>query len=165
MKSAIGTTVLVFIGSLISPVFFAAPEPEAPPDDEWTVVTCDGNLFLDYGHQQATFFNNVLVKNPRGSLRADRLVIFFTPDGKKVERTEGEGNVQILSEEKTGNAEKVIYYPDEKKAVLLGDAVITSRTDSVRGGQITFYLDRNEIEVEDTPGIKFFPDRDYNVNF
>ncbi len=162
---------LVVVGVGLAPLFLAgqeptpAPSPAPTPHEDWTVVTCDGNLFMDYRNQQVTFFNNVLVKNPRGSLRADRLIIFFTPDGKKVDRTEGEGNIKIITEEKAGSADKIIYYPDGRKAVLLGNAVVTSGTDSVRGGKITFYLDKKEMEVEETPDIKFFPDKDFNVNF
>lgn len=143
----------------------AVGEEGPAPDDDWTVVTCDGNLFMDYRNQRVTFFNNVLVKNPRGSLRADRLIIFFSPDGKKVERTEGVGNILIRMEEKTGRSEKVIYYPGEKKAVLVGNAVVTFGANSIRGGQITFYLDRKEMEIEDTPDIQFFPDQDYDMIF
>ncbi len=140
-------------------------EEDSVGDDDWTVITCDGNLLMDYNKQRIIFFNNVLVKNPRGSLRADRLIIFLTPDGKKVERTEGEGNIHIQMEEKTGTSDKVVYYPEEKKAIMLGNAVVSSGTNSVRGGQITFYLDKKEMEVRDAPDLKYIPDEDYDVHF
>jgi len=150
----------------LPPSFFQVRgEEESVGDDDWTVVTCDGNLLMDYLKQRITFFNNVLVKNPRGSLRADRLIIFLTPDGKKVERTEGVGNIHIKMEEKTGTSDKVIYYPEEKKAIMLGNAVVSSGSNSVRGGQITFYLDKKEMEVQDTPDLKYIPDEDYDVTF
>ena len=158
-------TTLIISCVLLFPYFIVVGEEKPAPDDDWTVITCDGNLFMDYRDQRVTFFNNVLVKNPRGSLRADRLIIFFSPDGKKVERAEGVGNIHIRMEEKTGRSEKVIYYPEEKKVVLVGNAVVTIGINSVRGGQITFYLDKKEMEVEDTPNIQFFPDQDYDMTF
>jgi len=157
---------LLIVTIFLPPSFFQVRgEEESVGDDDWTVVTCDGNLLMDYLKQRITFFNNVLVKNPRGSLRADRLIIFLTPDGKKVERTEGVGNIHIKMEEKTGTSDKVIYYPEEKKAIMLGNAVVSSGSNSVRGGQITFYLDKKEMEVQDTPDLKYIPDEDYDVTF
>lgn len=157
---------LLIVTIFLPPSFFQVRgEEESVGDDDWTVVTCDGNLLMDYLKQRITFFNNVLIKNPRGSLRADRLIIFLTPDGKKVERTEGVGNIHIKMEEKTGTSDKVIYYPEEKKAIMLGNAVVSSGSNSVRGGQITFYLDKKEMEVQDTPDLKYIPDEDYDVTF
>jgi len=43
--------------------------------------------------------------------------------------------------------------------------VVSSGSNSVRGGQITFYLDKKEMEVQDTPDLKYIPDDDYDVNF
>ena len=157
----------LLILTVFSPTAFFSVKGEEEPvgDDDWTVVTCDGNLLMDYRNQRIIFFNNVLVKSPRGSLRADRLIIFLTPDGQKVDRTEGVGNVLIHMEEKTGTADKVVYYPEEKKAIMLGNAMVAFESNSVRGGQITFYLDKKEMEVQDTPDLKFMPDEDYDVTF
>ena len=157
---------LLIVTIFLPPSFFQVRgEEESVGDDDWTVVTCDGNLLMDYLKQRIIFFNNVLVKNPRGSLRADRLTIFLTPDGKKVERTEGVGNIRIKMEEKTGTSDKVIYYPEEKKAIMLGNAVVSSGSNSVRGCQIIFYLNKQEMEVQDTPDLKYIPDDDYDVSF
>ncbi|MEA1927418.1 MAG: LptA/OstA family protein [Candidatus Auribacterota bacterium] len=138
---------------------------ESVKEEDWTIVTCDGNLLMDYKNQRVIFFNNVLVKNPRGSLQADRMIIFFTPDGKKVDRVEAEGNIRIRMEEKAGTSDKVIYYPEEKKAVLLGHAVVSSGLNRVQGGMIIFFLDKKEMEVQDTPDIQYIPDEDYDVTF
>lgn len=163
----IAATIGLLVLTVFSPSsFFSARGEEEPVEEEdWTVVTCDGNLLMDYRNQRVVFFNNVLVKNPRGSLRADRLIIFLTPDGKRVERTEGVGNIRIRMEEKTGTSDKVIYYPEEKKAIMLGNAVVSSGSNSVRGGMITFYLDKKEMEVQDAPDLKYIPDEDYDVTF
>jgi len=137
---------------------------ESAGDEDWTVVTCDGNLFMDYKSNRVIFFNNVRVENPRGSIRSDRLIIFFSPDGRSVERTKGEGNVQIKAEGRDGRGERLIYYPAERKAVLSGDAVLTVAGNSVRGGKITFYLDQKNIEVEERPILEYVPDKDFDVD-
>jgi len=162
LAATIGGLVLTVF---LSTFFFPVMGEEVPAGDDWTVITCDGNLLMDYKNQRITFFNNVLVKNPRGSLRADLLIIFLTPDGKKVERTEGMGNIRIRMEEKTGTSDKIIYYPEEKKAIMLGNAVVSSGTNSVGGGQITFYLEKKEMEVQESPDLKYIPDEDYDLTF
>jgi len=163
--------IIAIIGLLILTVILPTSsvslrgEENPVEDDDWTLVTCDGNLLMDYKNQQIIFFNNVLVKNPRGSMKADRLIIFLTPDGKKVERTEGVGNIRIRMEEKVGTSDKLIYYPEEKKAIMLGNAVVSSGTNRVGGGMIIFYLDKKEMEVQETPDLKYFPDQDYDISF
>ncbi len=136
---------------------------EQPGAEDWTAVSCDGNLYFDYGQQRAYFFNNVLVQNPRGTIRSDRLIVFFSPDGRSVEKTEGEGNVRFEAEGRTGRGERMIYYPAEKKTVLIGEAAVSFAGDTVRGGVITFYLDTMEMEVEDTPSLEYHPEGDFQI--
>lgn len=138
-------------------------EEEPPAAEDWTVVSCDGNLYFDYGEQRAYFFNNVLVQNPRGTIRSDRLIVFFSPDGSSVERTEGEGNVRFETEGRTGRGERMIYYPAEKKTVLIGEASVSFGADTVRGGVITLHLDTMEMEVEDTPSLEYHPEGDFKI--
>ncbi len=163
MRKPLLIVALVILG-LVRAGEEATPVP-VPEGESWTVITCDGNLYLDYKANEASFYNNVVVKNPRGMMKADRLFIFFSADGKRVERTEAIGNVSVRMGTRTGSSKKIVYYPAEKKAVMIGDAVVTEDQNSVRGGKITFYLDRKEMEVEDIPGGEFQPDEDYDVNF
>ncbi len=129
------------------------------------MITCDGNLFMDYERQRVIFFNNVRVENPRGNIRSDRLIVYFSPDGKTVEKTEGEGNVRINSEGRSGRSDRIIYFPAEKKAVLVGEAEVTVGGDTVGGGYITFFLDNMDIEVEDSPTLEYLPEADFSVDF
>lgn len=133
--------------------------------EDWTVITCDGNLYMNYVAKRVVFFNNVQVENPRGSIRADRLIVYFAPDGKTVEKTEGAGHVRITSEGRSGRSEKIIYYPTEKKIVLIGDAMVTIYGNSVGGGMITFFLDSKDIVVEESPTLEYLPEENFQVDF
>ena len=156
--------------TLLASLFAAGlPSPPPPavgptPAEDWTAITCDGNLLMDYEENRVVFFRNVLVKNPRGSLKADRLDVFFSPDGRQVERAEAYGNPWVKMGDREGTSRKINYYPPEKKAVLLGDAVVFSGENQLRGGKITFYLDREEMEVEEAPDMIYSPDKDYDVD-
>ncbi len=133
--------------------------------EDWTVITCDGNLYMNYVEKRVVFFNNVQVKNPRGSIRADRLIVYFSPEGKTVEKTEGAGHVRITSEGRSGRSEKIIYYPAEKKTVLIGEAMVTIDGNSVGGGMITFFLDSKDIVVEESPTLEYLPEENFQVDF
>ncbi len=146
----------------LPPVRLSRGEDRAEAED-WTVVTCDGNLLMDYEKQLVYFFNNVLARNPRGTIRSDRLIVFFSPDGRSVEKTEGEGNVRFEADGRTGRGERMIYYPAEKKTVLIGEASVSFGGDTVRGGMITFYLDKMEMEVEDSPSLEYHPEGDFQI--
>jgi lipopolysaccharide transport protein LptA len=133
--------------------------------EDWTAITCDGNLYMDYHRQRVIFFNNVRVENPRGRIQSDRLTVFFSTDGKTVEKAEGEGNVRINAEGRSGRSEKIIYYPGEKKAVLIGEASVTAGGDTVGGGMITFFLDKMDMEVAESPTLEYILEGDYQVDF
>jgi lipopolysaccharide transport protein LptA len=141
-------------------------EPSAPtPAEDWTVVTCDGNLTVDYELNQATFFRNVLIKNPRGTLNSEKLIIYFTEQGKAVEKAEALGGVAVDMGERTGRADAVVYFPQEKKVVMSGGATIKQAEGIVRGETITFFLDRREMQVEGSPGADVIPEKDVDVGF
>lgn len=165
MRSACLCLGVILIGIFTAPSPGGGPEISPSAADEWTVITCDGNLFLDYDRNQATFYRNVLIKNPRGSLKADRLVIFFSPEGKEIEKAEAYGHIWVHMGGKTGTSQKIVYYPARKQAILLGEAEVTSGENTVRGGKITFHLDREEMVVEDAPDVIITPDKDYDVQF
>jgi len=154
--------------ALCAALIAATPPPPAPaptPAEDWTVVTCDGNLLIDYELNQATFFRNVLIKNPRGTVRSPQLILYFSPQGKKVEKAEALGGVTVVMGEKTGTADTAVYFPEEKKVVMQGRAVIDQADGSVRGDKITFFLDRREMRVEGSPGAKVIPEKDIDVKF
>jgi len=141
------------------------PEPSPTPAEDWTVVTCDGNLMVDYELNQATFFRNVLIKNPRGTLRSDKLIIQFSEQGKTVEKAEAMGGATVDMGERKGRADSVVYFPGEKKVVMSGGATIEQAEGAVRGETITFFLDRREMRVEGSPAVDVIPEKDVDIGF
>jgi len=141
------------------------PMAKATPGEDWTVITCDGNLLVDYEKNQVSFFRNVLVKNVRGSIRADRLVLFLSSAKEKIDRVEGEGHVKVMTGERIGTSDKIFYYPDQKKAVMLGKVAVKEGDNVVRGKKIIFYLDREEVEVEDASDMKIVPQEGFDIHF
>lgn len=154
--------------ALLAALLFASATPPTPaptPAEDWTVVTCDGNLTVDYERNLATFYRNALIKNPRGTLRSEKLVIHFSEKGKTVEKAEALGGVAVDMGERTGSSDTVVYYPREKRVVMSGRATINQAEGSVRGETITFFLDRQEMRVEGSPVADVIPEKDVGVEF
>lgn len=89
-----------------------------------TTVTCDGPLEVDYEKNTAIFNKNVLVKDERGEIHADKMVVFFNKESKKLTRLEAEGNVNIVRGENSTFSQKAVYTFDDGKAILTGSPKI-----------------------------------------
>ncbi|MBU2101755.1 MAG: LptA/OstA family protein [Candidatus Omnitrophota bacterium] len=87
---------------------------------EYTTITCDGPLEMEYNEGNAVFNNRVVVTNQGGKLYCDKAYVFFDTTAKKMNRIVAEGNVQIVREDNITYAQKATYYVDTKKVVLEG---------------------------------------------
>lgn len=146
---------------LLLPSVPGRPDADEIGQEDWTVITCDGNLLMEHDAQKATFSRNVRVVNPRGSISADRLVIFFCREGETVDRLEAFGSVELDLAGRTGGADTLAYHPRERRLVLLANARVRIGADTVRGEKITFYLDRDEMEVEAATDMRIVPPREW----
>jgi len=138
------------------------PEVVGP---DWTEITCDGNMLVNYEEGWVRFSRNVKVKNQRGTILSDLLVIFTRDNGEKVDRAEARGNVHILTGEREGTGDSLIYYPDEKKAVLIGNAVLRDGQNSVNGQSITFHTDTRDAEIDRADQVEFHPRTEFELDF
>lgn len=100
-------------------------------DDAPTVITCDGSLEVEYERNLAIFKQNVLVKDMRGEILADKIDLYLarqTQEGKKIEGMQGmgidkvvaEGNVEIHRGENISFSEKAVYDTETGKLTLTG---------------------------------------------
>ncbi len=100
-------------------------------DDAPTVITCDGSLEVEYERNLAIFEQNVIVKDMRGEILADKMDLYLarqTQEGKKIEGMQGmgidkvvaEGNVEIHRGENISFSEKAVYDTETGKLTLTG---------------------------------------------
>lgn len=97
-------------------------EAKIPTTDkgDYTTVTCDGPLEMEYENGNAVFYNNVVVENKDGKLFCDKATVLFDKDAKKILKIVAEGNVKIVQNENTTFAQKATYLADQKRLVLEG---------------------------------------------
>ncbi|NQT21893.1 MAG: LPS export ABC transporter periplasmic protein LptC [Candidatus Omnitrophica bacterium] len=60
------------------------------------VITCNGPLEVDYKQRRAIFNNEVIITDPDGKICADKLVAYFNPDTREIERLEWIGDVKAV---------------------------------------------------------------------
>ena len=88
-----------------------------------TIITCDGPLIIEYDKHIAHFRDNVVAKDERGKLTADRMDVYYNKNTRRVAKIVAVGNVVI--ENPDGNktySDNVVYLAEEGRIILGGDA-------------------------------------------
>ncbi len=137
---------------------------------EPTVVTSE-RLHVDYAHNVGTFEVNVLAVDPRITVRADKMTVFFasnspsnktaaasTPKpaagadsdlGRSVDKIIAEGAVVITTpDNKKSNSERAEYTSADGKVILTGHPIVQSPDGTVTGSRITFWRGSEKMDVE-----------------
>ncbi len=94
------------------------------------------------------FKGNVIAKQENTTLYTNTLTITYDPENKKLKEIVGFGNVKIVHQNSRATSQKVIFYQDENKVVLEGDAVIRDGENVIRGERVTYYIDEERSVVE-----------------
>lgn len=144
-----------------------APETNAPAKpplsaggatNEPTIITAD-HLQGDYLRSLGTFEGNVLAVDPRMTVRADKMTVFFgstnmvtstgTNTSRSVQKIIAEGGVVITTpDNKKSNSDRAEYTAGDGKVVLTGHPRAESADGVVTGQRITFWRDSQKMDVE-----------------
>jgi lipopolysaccharide export system protein LptA len=126
--------------------------------NEPTIITSD-QLHADYMHNVGTFEGNVLAVDPRMTVRADKMTVFFgntnvvtsagTNTTRSVQKIIAEGGVVITTpDNKKSNSDRADYTAGDGKVVLTGHPRAESADGVVTGERITFWRDSQRMDVE-----------------
>jgi len=135
------------------------------PAAEPTVVTSE-RLNVDYANNRGTFEGNVLVVDPRITLRADKIIVQFgdaagaqtNSVSRSVKKIEASGGVVITAEEKKAVSEHAIYTADDGKIILTGNPQVETPEGTVAGSKITFWRDEKKMDVESSTRLVLYPE-------
>ena len=106
----------------------------------------------DQKQNTVTFKGNVIAKQETTTVYSNLLVITYDPESKKVKEIVASGNVKVVSLDRRATGQRVIFYQDENKVVLEGDAVIREGENVVRGERVTYYINEERSVVEGGKG-------------
>ncbi|HVM61722.1 MAG TPA: LptA/OstA family protein [Verrucomicrobiae bacterium] len=145
-----------------APVAAKSPLPSGSTNEP-TIITAD-HLHGDYAHNLGTFEGNVLVVDPRMTVRADKMVVFFgatnvltttgttitTNTTRSVQKIIADGAVVMSTpDNKKANSEHAEYTAGDGKVVLTGGHPRAESADGiVTGDKITFWRDSQRMDVE-----------------
>ncbi len=85
-----------------------------------TVVTCDGPMEVDYGRRKARFWRNVLVRDPKGEIRSDRMDVTLEPGKNEMQKAIFWGHVRINQEGRVAHANRANYWQPLGRTSLVG---------------------------------------------
>lgn len=104
-------------------------------------------LTVEQDQSLAIFEGHVLATQGEMSLRADKLLVFYTDadseDAQSIRRIEVEGNVVIASPTETATARDGIYDVAGESMALTGDVVLTQDENVLKGDRLDIDLARN----------------------
>jgi len=85
-----------------------------------TVITCEGQLELDYEKNVAVFNKNVQVTDSRGKIHSDKLEVYFAPETGEILKFVATGNVEIKEKGRLTTTQRAVYDRRAKKLTLTG---------------------------------------------
>ncbi len=124
-----------------------------------SLITSD-RMEMDFGAHVAKFDGHVVVKDPRMTLKTDRLIAFFTVDNQLI-KVEALGNVVILQPQvdRRAAAGHAVYDIRKGTIVLTETPTLTTGLNMLSGAsQITYYRDSERVVCEGgQPTIRIVP--------
>jgi lipopolysaccharide export system protein LptA len=99
-----------------------------------------------------TFKGNVVAKQEDITLYANMVVVYYSPDTKKLSQILATGNVRITQLERRATGQKAIFQQDENKVILEGDAVLREGENVIRGERVIYYVDEERSVIEPAKG-------------
>ncbi|MDA3799978.1 MAG: hypothetical protein PF692_12975 [Kiritimatiellae bacterium] len=117
-----------------------------------TVVTAD-YMEYDYEKMTAELKNNVKIKDSRIYMESDLIRIFFYKDNS-IKSISAIGNVKVVQNNKIALSDKALYFGNEGKILMLGDAFLIRDYEFMKGIRITFFIDNQRVICE--PGMLVF---------
>ena len=137
---------------LILAVFLVAASPAKPLTLEKgkrePIVITSNRMVADQLGENVTFSGDVILKKEALTMHAETLQVFSDPKSKGVREIEARGSVKVIQEGRVALANKAVYYSDEEKIVLTGDARVVENENQVGGERITLFIRDNRSFVE-----------------
>ncbi|MBL7170856.1 MAG: LPS export ABC transporter periplasmic protein LptC [Candidatus Omnitrophica bacterium] len=117
-------------------------------DDVPMVITAE-TLNVRFGdNPKATFEGDVVVKDSQVEIHSKRLIIKFSPDGRRVEESMAQGEVVIVTDELEAECGEATLLNKEKKIILEADPIVWHKKVKCRGERITYLQEEKRVVVE-----------------
>ena len=116
--------------------------------DDYTRITSEGKLVIDYHKNIADFYDKVVVNTQGGILKSDFLKVIFDSSGKEIEKMIAQGHVFINQREHEAQGDEAVYFAREGKLVLKGNPIIKKGANSYSADRIIIETRTNKVYFE-----------------
>ena len=144
-KSSLLAAIAVLV--LIVPPVWAATDSDMV-DEDTTIITSDGGLNLDYAKHVAIFKKNVVVRDHRGTMKAQEMRVQFMPETSQIKTIEAIGDVQVLQEGRVAESQNALIKSTLGVIELTGDPKIRQGKDIYSADKITIFSKTNQVIFE-----------------
>ncbi len=102
---------------------------------------------MEFDNEERVFYfeGNVIVKDNRYTLTADRMIVFLEDGTNELRQIHAIGNVFIVSDERTGSCPEAVYTKNSGQVIMFGpndtSVQLTDNGDKIWGRKITFWLE------------------------
>ncbi len=147
MKKAILSVLLIllFVGT-----GFSEAQKEAP------IEVQAQSLEANYAEGVLHFIGDVKVTRGDFHLESKQMKVYLKSQNNtnQIDWAEAIGEVKMRYGEKFATSERAIYYSDEGKVILEGNALLWEKGNRIRGSRVTIFLKEDRAIVESKPGEK-----------
>lgn len=137
----------------------AQPQKAAAPSGTFGMKASRAPIDIDSDSVEAdqkkntfTFKGNVVAKQEDVTVYCNVLTVSYDGETKKIKEIVASGNVKIVQQDRRATSQKAIFYQDENKVVLEGDAVIRQGENVIRGERVVHFIDEERSYVEPPKG-------------
>lgn len=120
---------------------------QAKEEDSVITITSD-RMEVDNKNNIYIFLGNVVSKRAGYTIKSDRLEVYSKKDQEKVDKIIAIGNVKIDKDGRSASGDRAVYYEDQAKVVLTGNARAWEADNVVTGEEMTLYLNEDRSIVK-----------------
>lgn len=131
----------------------AAPASSKPP------IHVEADRMVSLKNDNAVLFTgNVDAKQGQLTIRSTEMTVYYLSTEEKAKLPQSEertlkklfasGNVEIQNEGMTGTGDKMEYYEDERKMILIGNSKVWENNNLVTGHTVVVFLDQGKSIAE-----------------
>jgi len=139
--------VLLLLLSVLGRISIAEPLPAGKHDSSQPISVTADRLEADDVARQVKFVGNVVA-------RQGALTVFYQEGSQEIDRVEADGDVRIVQGARVATGNKGIFFREEGRVVLTGDARVHQGTDFVEGDVITVLLGEEKSIVQGQDGAR-----------
>ncbi len=124
-----------------------------------TVITSN-KLDFDYEEMVALFDGNVVVKDQKFTLKADRMIVFLEKDTNEIKRVDASGKVHLTTPGGiTATCGKATYTSKNGQIIIQIDPVVKKDSNVISGKKMSVWLNEERVVVEEDVALEATPQK------